>query len=330
MKKLVFSMLAMAAMVSCTSESDPINDITNGDKVEIKLNAGFGISTKAPITSDEATGILDNALTGIQFIQAPNAASAVWTGVDGIASTADIKTADIGTGAITFNTTLYYDANTNLKSHLIGYYPACDANFPSETNKGKLQWTFDGSKDILLSDECSGNKKSGEQITDITFKHQLIQLQFNFTAENTDVVSAWGNITEIKIKKQGASGLENLNTVLSCTLPGTLQFNIPGDLTVRKVETDGTYSDDKLTNLTLSTTKTLGGYIMVEALASATDYYLEITTEKGTAQTQLTLGGAPKEGNAYDVELTFKATSIEPTAKITSWKAVTGGTGTVE
>ena len=58
MKTLVLSMISIAAtvaaMTACTSESDPINDITNPKdaKVEIKLNAGvLGVETKAAITT---------------------------------------------------------------------------------------------------------------------------------------------------------------------------------------------------------------------------------------------------------------------------------------
>ena len=54
MKTLVLSMISIAAtvaaMTACTSEGDPIDNIDNGQPVEIKLNAGV-ITTKSPITS---------------------------------------------------------------------------------------------------------------------------------------------------------------------------------------------------------------------------------------------------------------------------------------
>lgn len=68
MKTLVLSMISIAAtvaaMTACTSESDPINDITNPKdaKVEIKLNAGVvNVETKTgPTNESEATKFGEN------------------------------------------------------------------------------------------------------------------------------------------------------------------------------------------------------------------------------------------------------------------------------
>ena len=57
MKKLMISMLAMAAMVSCTNEIEGPDQpqVNQNEPVEIKLNAGVGtITTKAPV-NDLAT-----------------------------------------------------------------------------------------------------------------------------------------------------------------------------------------------------------------------------------------------------------------------------------
>ena len=36
MKKLVLGMLAMTALVGCSSNNDPVDEVGNGEKVEIK------------------------------------------------------------------------------------------------------------------------------------------------------------------------------------------------------------------------------------------------------------------------------------------------------
>lgn len=335
MKNLVFSMLAMAAMVSCTSESDPISEIT-GDKVEIKLNAGFGVETKAPVTSSE-TGILDKALEGIQIVKTVDIESSpAWGDVTTVASTAKITTANLASGTLTFGTPLYYNADKTLNSYLIGYYPACDADYPSNTNKGKLQWTITGKEDILFASEVSGNKDT--EIPSITFNHELLQLQFKFKAENQNDIDAWGSISEIVVKTEDASTstLKNLHSVLTYVLPNTPTWsNDETELKVFKV--DGSdYKNNPIDNstnsVTLTTSETLGGYIMVEPLTAATDYTLIIKTSKNTAgvEVPITLGGAPAKGNAYEVTLTFKATTISANATITSWEQVPGGSGEVK
>lgn len=340
MKTLVLSMISIAAtvaaMTACTSEGDPIDNIDNGQPVEIQLNAGIGsITTKTPITSDDQ-GKLSSALPGIQFVKAADIAeSPAWGDVSKVASTAEIKTDDISTGKISFNTPLYYNVDPTLKSWLIGYYPVAEVEPDASTNKGKLQWTITGKEDILLSAEVSGNKSKDEQIKSITFNHQLLQMQFKFVAEDPAAIDTWGNaIRRIAIKTKASGTLANLPSTITCTLSSTpsLAWSNPAELTAYAV-TDGTYSDNKITEaspITLTETETLGGYIMVQPLTATTDYTLAITTNKSTAEVPITLGAAPAAGKAYEIILTFKASTIATTATITKWETVTGGTGTVQ
>ena len=79
MKTLVLSMISIAAtiaaMTACTSEGDPIDNIDNGQPVEIQLNAGV-VTTKAAITSnadgklsaDLATELMGQILIGEQLL----------------------------------------------------------------------------------------------------------------------------------------------------------------------------------------------------------------------------------------------------------------------
>lgn len=336
MKTLVLSMISIAAtvaaMTACTSEGDPIDNIDNGQPVEIKLNAGV-ITTKAPITSNDE-GLLSEALTGIQFVQAADVAtSPAWGDVSSVASTAEIAT----TGDITLTTPLYYNVDPTLKSWLIGYFPKATAEPNTSTNKGKLQWTITGCEDILLSAEASGSKKAGETIPAIAFKHQLLQMQFKFTAEDKQAIDTWGTIESIAIKTKKSDVLENLPSTLTCTLASTPTLAWEGTTQELKAfaVTGGTaYTDTPITNanpITLTTTEVLGGYIMVQPLNTKTDYVLEITTSKSKAEVPITLGGdTPAAGKAYEVTLTFKASAITATATIASWETVQGGSGTVE
>jgi len=335
MKTLVLSMISIAAtvaaMTACTSEGDPIDNIDNGQPVEIKLNAGV-ITTKAPITSDNG-GLLSEALADIQFVQAADVATnPAWGDVSSVASTAEIAT----TGNITLATPLYYNVDPTLKSWLIGYFPKATVEPNTSTNKGKLQWKITGCEDILLSAEVSGNKKADERIPAIVFKHQLLQMQFQFTAEDQKAIDTWGTIESIAIKTKKSDVLENLPSTLTCTLASdpTLAWSVPTELTAFAVTGGTAYTDTPITNvnpITLTTTEVLGGYIMVQPLNTKADYVLEITTSKSKAEVPITLGGdTPAAGKAYEVTLTFKASAITATATITSWETVHGGSGTVE
>ena len=342
MKTLVLSMISIAAtvaaMTACTSEGDPIDNIDNGQPVEIQLNAGV-ITTKAPITSDN-NGKLSKALSDIQFVQAADIAETpAWSEVSKIASAASIKTEDISTGKITFDTPLYYNVNSTLKSWLIGYWPKATVA-PDASNKGKLQWTITGCEDILLSAEVSGNKNTDARISSIEFKHQLLQMQFKFIAEDQKAIDTWGDVKSIAIKTKNSNVLVNLPSTITYTLASTatptLEWSVPTELTAFAVTlTDGTatYTNNKITDanpIKLSITEALGGYIMVQPLTATTDYILNITTSNSTAEVPITLGDVPAAGKAYEIKLTFKASAITTSATITNWVAVPGGEGTVE
>ena len=86
MKSLALSMLAIAsiaAMSSCSSENDPVDEVIAGnqEKVEIKLSAGtIGVETKAPIINLEGLANSDKKI-GIYAIDGTG-----WTATPRIAN----------------------------------------------------------------------------------------------------------------------------------------------------------------------------------------------------------------------------------------------------
>lgn len=203
MKNLLLGMLAMAAMVSCSSENDPIDDVTGGkqDKVEIKLNAGVGtITTKAPIVPG-----FTNDLT-VYFFKPEDAAdaqSADWA--TGSVLTATLAHSD---KKISFGKNpQYYNTNGNL-SFLAGCY-IDDATTETSTiatdlSTGTLKLNIDGTQDIMATDGQSGSKVAA--FGSFTFNHQLAQLEFVVAPKNVADVeiikTLFGKVTKIEVKNQ--------------------------------------------------------------------------------------------------------------------------------
>ena len=315
MKNLAVSMLAMAsiaAMVSCSSNNDPVDEVGNGEKVEIKLSAGL-ISTKAPIEN----GIGDNANYPsanvlLDLIAAPDAATAVWTAINTVASKPNLTT----NGIVDFSSTtkLYYNANETLKSHILAYSPSGD-----NTTAGSVTWTIDGSNDIIVAQAVSGSKSS--VVGALTFEHLLTQLQVEVQGDAA-AISTFGNITSIQVK----DALTKPKMTFTDDKVTTLDWT-NSDKATLKVFTPGT--NNAISSASITNTFTSVGYIMLQPAAS---YTLLITTEKmASKEVTVTMENTAAAGSAHKIQLTFSATSIEPTATLTGWKTSTDkGTGTVE
>ena len=107
MKTLVLSMISIAAtiaaMTACTSEGDPIDNIDNGQPVEIKASAGIGqIITKTAGVITDGTVVDD-----IEFIVTEGeSAPADWSAANLTPTDATIA-AD---KSLTFTTPQYYNS----------------------------------------------------------------------------------------------------------------------------------------------------------------------------------------------------------------------------
>ena len=319
MKNLVLSMLAIASisvLSSCSSENDVIDEVTGGDqdKVEIKLNAGV-ITTKAPIENGTDENANYPATTvPLQIVVAPDAPTAVWTNVANAPSTPKLGT----DGVIDFTdaTKLYYNANAANKSHLIAYSPV------GANTAGQVEWTINGTQDIIIAKAVSGSKTENEQITSLSFKHLLTQLQFEVIGSEA-AKTTFGKIVSIKVK----DALTKPKMALSDNEVTTLDWtNIDKDnLSVRSLN-----DDKEITNIEMPVAADAQsvGYLILQP---TTNYTLLVTTENVTEkEVPITInGGAITVGNAHKITLTFSATGIEPTATLTGWATgAASGSGT--
>ena len=218
MKSLVLSMLAiasMAAMSSCSSDNDVIDEVTGGiqDKVEIKLNAGVvGIETKAVITnSDNFTP----SIVGWNATTKPTAAATapVWT------TTPNAAIAGNASGvAITLTEKQYYEGEATQHAYIRGY-------FPTGTSTGGAV-SFEntaGDQDVMMTEIVDAGTRDNAQTAALTFAHKLSQL--NFKVQKDATLQGDVTLTSITVKNADCLSALTLQLELLITRPlRTCQF----------------------------------------------------------------------------------------------------------
>lgn len=117
-------------------------------------------------------------------------------------------------GCITFDTPQYYLSDGRYSS-VISLYPRIGA---SDWNAEKLAagYTLDGSMDLMATAWGKGRKNvnlkpvASEQPA-LHFEHLLTQVKIRVFAEDASAITAWGNITAIKLDKQPVSAVVTLS-----------------------------------------------------------------------------------------------------------------------
>lgn len=313
MKKLMSSMLAIAAMASifsCSTE-DILDQETpgtdNNGLVPIKMTAEIGgLTTKAAIKQGDS-GALTEALD--VFFLRSDGATANWN-IALSALSATISTE----GKIAFTTPQYYPQD-GTKTHLIGYYPVA-----ASTGNNKVTWEINGTQDIIISSIVEGDKNTA-LAADATplkfdFKHKLTQLKFKVKIPATETASGetLSSITVKNLKKNAEYDFTS-NALL-----------FTGDATNSMT----TENPDKSAAIS-STTDVSGGTLLVESSTAETSFDVEVKTTVGSGAdvTTKTYSGTVKIGaaanTAYDVTLTIAQKQVEGTATIGQWS-----TGTAE
>lgn len=259
---------------------------------------------------------------------------------------------------ITFTKSEHYLAN-GYKTELIGWYPAV-STAPADAvtyASGVVTFKVDGESDIMLSNAAEGSKKDGDKFSDyatvsaklLTFSHLLTQIKVTAYAVDEDAQKAWGKITGIKLKEQGA-------TTCAVTLPGTkdseIVFTQDASATDKTLSLVAKKADDDAaityplelplatlggTNGTTVTAEndTACGYAMFQPLTTAgSKLTLLVSTEKATDWPVViplpangTNGNGFLKGVAYGIRLKFTAKEIEPSGQITAWEDYEWPTG---
>lgn len=304
MKKILFSMLAMAAMVSCSNENEQIDGI-NG-KVEIKLNAGVvGVETKAELTAFDNTSV---SLIRIDE-ESANAGSIDW-GV----STKETATIAAG-GAVTLPLAYKFYDTTGKNAYFIGYYP--DATIVSRV----VSYTdIDGTKDILCTATVDAGNQTGNGEAAFEFKHMLSQVEIQVKGESVAAAN-FGKITNITLSSVPSEANLTIGTTPTLAQKG----GAASDITI--------YNDATGTAI-LGTATPIGNIpMLIPGLGKddASKLVIKITTEnKGVSTVNVTnITNGLASGSKHTITLTFK-NEISATATIGGWSDGTDADGDVE
>ena len=315
MKNLLFGMLAMAAMVSCSSENEPIDDVTGGkqDKVEIKIAAGvLKAETKAPVDGWGEDGKY------VQFVK--GTASGNYTDdwfakITGTAGTVQFKDAS---GELANDKSYYYESDGS-DTYLRGFYPQ------GTNTSGSVTFTIPEAADIdiMVSDEQSGNKTNA--FGKFTFGHLLTQIKFSLKAGD-------GFPSNYVLKSITLKGTKKTATLALKT--GQLTFTGADDdkIDIKVIENGTSSISTAATDMDRTVMVQPGVAMTLDIVAGVSGDNTQDRTYTGIPFT--TKGGEgteeeAKAGTAYTVTLTFSDKAVEATAGITPWATGTGE-GTVQ
>lgn len=310
MKKVFISMLALAALASCSSE-EVLNEPVDGNKpVEIKLTAGvLDVTTKAPINTNSK---FLPGIAGWEGKQTPDAGTEIWTTEPNAEITA-------GTAQpVTLKDKKYYNPDGTTQTFVCAYFPKSSAAVTLDAPTATFTNT-DGSVDIMYASVTSaGAKPAGATApTALTFEHKLTQLKFlakgNASIPNNLKVTAL-TVKDVKL----ATGLN--------ILTGELTTAAAQNLSASNLSTEALPTTDGVDPISLADP------IMVAPL-NATEIKLDITTSQGVTFTDvpvtLDLNDNNAGGNSFDITLTFQQKEITATSTVTEWTTQTGS-GTVQ
>lgn len=319
MKKLVLGMLAMTALVGCSSNNDPVDEVGNGEKVEIKLNAGVGaITTKAtPLTE-----LKNNNITLLR--QDGSTTPSGWT-------TYTVGKYTVGTDGsipLTGDQKYYNNNETPLNSYFLGVYPQIVTDPTSNiiTFSGQT-----GEEDILCSqvyDAGSKISQTNATTSKMKFDHMLSQVQIKLVT-TASAKTAFGKIKKIIIKNMPKTldlSLDNRAITANST---------PDKADITIYENSAGEDIDAITIPAKFLLPGLGG-------ENATDLKIAIETEKyntGAIQSINILGiktnvfGTDKYGTLagylHNIELTFND-NISITTEVSSIQNGGNGNGNIE
>lgn len=293
MKKIIFSMFALAALASCSSED--VLDNSGNEKAEIKLNAGV-IATKAPIDSD-ASGMPSEDVANVQFFRTDGTPD--WTVATKLTGT--IKT----DGAINLDGETQYYPTDGTNANILGFYPAA-----TSTTAGVASMTITGEEDVIYAGPQAGNKTT--PIGALAFTHKLTQ--FKFVVKRDASLAA--DVANVSVT------IKDAKTTFDLTLAdGTLNNWSTAISTIKPINS----ATASLTGFEQPTGVMLEpGMSSIVVTVEGQGFNSQDVTITGTDN------GTFEAGKAYTLTLTFKATGLDGKATIAKWEDGTSGGADVQ
>lgn len=320
MKKIMFSLVAVAAMASCT-QSDVIG-LSPDENVEIRVSAGI---TSAVSSSTRAVveGMINESFTkdlDVAFVRADQGDTDAYATYGATALEGTVAHTN---KTLSFASAQYYLANGK-KTKLIGWYPRRSGVSYTQDTRVVDFGVIDGKTDLMATTLQEGDKKT--KMPELKFNHLLTQFSIKVYAPDTDTQALWGTVGSITItgKKQTCTitlpeATENINTAVTPVFTGA------DNLDLIKVD-PATSTTPIIYPLTLGVAQTaagavLAGYAMF-APKSTGSIELQINMETGGSQKATISVPASKgfeAGTAYAITLKFTSAGINPTVSVVNW-----------
>lgn len=330
MKKILFTVLAAAALVGCTKENSGVTYADNeilASATTLSVDAitkapvdgyGNGFLARVPISQTDGDYATEYGTAAfMKFTDATNAVGFVSS--DGSTSAAK-----------------FYPANGSV--YLCGLFPATTWTM----NGTKASFTFNGSQDVMAAPQVTSTKADApDSYKILAFKHLLTQITVKFNAETEEDAKAWGNITGLELLSAENGEVKLANQATVTLKDGTAEFSGTTGTGFYAVTGGTTYSDIEYSSTAIPVDNaTAVAYTMCAPVKAdgntGAEYKLKITSASNATETvdiNLKQSGNSADfvdstaGYSFNIELTFKATEIKAIATITPWKD--GGTTTV-
>ena len=351
MKKLIFSVLAVAAMASC-SKSELVErpaDATIAVKSEV-LTVKQG--SKAPFEGITATESLTARVIASKVSGNFDPTDAANWHDDNMVFVDGSNTTPVG-----YNPSRAYPTDGS-SVFLCGLYPASTTdwiNFSTGTTGGvtktTVEYVFDGKTDVMLAAQVE-TKKSEVLATPavhktLQFNHMLTKLVVRAKANTTGAITDFGGITDIILTK--ANGNQPNTTMMGTLNDGTADpskatsFQTPvASIPFYTVDASGVGTDTAFAgqnvalvyvdNTTVTEAPKVAYSMVTPIIADGTeDYELLVKTEKNTdgfavkvnlKQPGNTAFTGSTQGKAFVITLDFESTPIEALGTVTAWDEV--------
>ena len=237
----------------------------------------------------------------------------------------------------------YYNMDGS-KTLMRGWYP--QGEFGEDDYGTYVEWTFDGSQDIMVSNCLVGDREDkGIDGPDhwFAFEHMLTQLQFYVYGETAAAAQAWGKVTSIVITNQNNTCLfdpaSNDGNPEGTSLTSCCTFDGSADLSVYGIPSEGVTIPAKTTEAGDNGLygATPAGIIMIEPAGRTFSAIAKITVELpgGTEETHVVdipADGAQVEsdfaaGQSTKIMLNFLTRDIKVTLLPNDWIEVSNDKG---
>lgn len=313
MKKLVLGMLAMTALVGCSSNNDPVDEVGNGiDPVAITFGQNIEIYSKAPVTGTTLANDTKIGLWACEYTEA----TYTWKAEN----KCDNSELTVAADGIKFNAgkEAYYSKIENTKYDFYAYTPFADAanngitvNAASAGTAPSIGITLKADPasqtDLMYAAPLTG-KTANTEAYELKFNHALAQVKFT-------------------VKKDAGVDLNTL-TAISVATKSTSTMNLV-DGSFATSETSIAMTPLTSGNVSLNTSPTnAGDAIMVFPEANVVG---EVTFTIDTKEYKFT----PKDvtltkGKITTINVTITATGINFSQSVNEWQnETTSGTGTI-